>query len=448
MKYGRCILMVYLMLVACDGSQDLALSEVACDRWEVNTTMADIKAQFVGETLKLTDSLVFEGYVSSSDRAGNFFSVLHLQDTPQNPTHGIALEVDLRESHLFYPEGTKVLVNARGMYLGQSKGLYSLGGTFQAFGNLFVGRLPFHAIDDHIQKACEPINQLTPTVVKLSQLEDAVSHSLVRFEGLEIVAEERDSLYAFPREETLRHLLDCEGKELVLVNSGYAEFQADSLPRGNGSITGVFLMEKNQPQLIIRDVADVAMDGLLCSPKEISSVQVFISELADPNNDTGARFVELYNASDMPIALDGWQLQRYTNANTEVSSTLDLTGYVIAAQATLVISPNPMVFEAIYGFAPDMAAGKNSPADSNGDDNLFLIDPFGVVIDAFGRIGEDGTGTDHEFEDGRAFRKIDIVAGNAEFDPSEWIIHNDSGGNGTVNEPKNAPADFSPGSRE
>ena len=42
--------------------------------------------------------------------------------------------------------------------------------------------------------------------------------------------------------------------------------------------------------------------------------QVFITELSDPNNEAGARFVELYNAGDTEVDLSvGWKIQRYTN---------------------------------------------------------------------------------------------------------------------------------------
>jgi hypothetical protein len=91
--------------------------------------------------------------------------------------------------------------------------------------------------------------------------------------------------------------------------------------------------------------------------------------------------------------------------------------------------------------------GTNSPADSNGDDNIALIDPFGTVVDIFGVIGEDGSNTNHEFEDGKAERRIEVISGNSVFTESEWIIYNDMGNNGTINLPQNAPLDFTPGVR-
>ena len=109
-----------------------------------------------------------------------------------------------------------------------------------------------------------------------------------------------------------------------------------------------------------------------------------------------------------------------------------------------MISPNAGEFEAVYGFPPDLGIGTNSPADSNGDDNLELVDPFGKVIDVFGVVGEDGSGTNHEFEDGRALRKPEFSRGNGSFDFNEWYIWNDSGDMGTTKQVKIAPDDFSP----
>ena len=200
-------------------------------------------------------------------------------------------------------------------------------------------------------------------------------------------------------------------------------------------LRGVLLRDRTNFMLAIRSLDDINFTNNRCVEisTEFTSTSIFISELADPNNNAGARFVELYNASNEALDLNGWTLRRYTNANTEVSSTIDLTKNIIEGLSTLVISPNTEEFELVYGFVPDIAVSTNSPADSNGDDNLELVDPFGTVIDVFGVIGEDGSGTNHEFEDGRAFRNTAILEANAIFTFSEWIIFNDTGEAGTTN---------------
>ena len=76
-----------------------------------------------------------------------------------------------------------------------------------------------------------------------------------------------------------------------------------------------------------------------------------------------------------------------------------------------------------------------------------MINSIGTLIDIFGVPGEDGSGTSHEFEDGKALRDLNVTQGNPIYDTSEWIIYNDTGAEGTINMPQQAPNDFNPGVR-
>ena len=252
------------------------------------------------------------------------------------------------------------------------------------------------------------------------------------------------------REETTRNLTDCENREFRVITSGYSDFYDRAIPDAKGSITGILLADSKGSFLRIRSWEDIQFDSPRCRiPIEpVTSNQLFISEIADPDNAPEARFVELYNSSDVDIPLNGWQLIRYTNANTEPGSSVDLSGFKIDAHQAFVIAGDQAEFSNVFGISADLEGGKNSAADSNGDDTMILMDPFGALIDIFGRIGEDGSGTDHEFEDGRAVRKSEIVRANSDFFPSEWLIFNDTGAAGTVKDPQQAPEDFTPGIKD
>lgn len=414
-----------------------------------NATYTDVKSLYVDETIQIQEDLIIEGYVISSDKDGNFFSVLHFQDKSSTPNEGFQIEIDVRDSHLFYPPGSKIFINLKGLYLGKSKDVFKLGGSFTSFGNLSVGRLPATVVDQHIFLSCEDLIAIEPKELQIQNLQFEPPSTFVRFNDVQILEAELGLPFAREREETKRTLADCSGNEVVLVNSGFADFQSELLPDNSGSITGVLLRDKNEYQLAIRSLDDIRFDKERCeeSVDEFTSENIFISELADPENNIEARFVELYNSSSETIYLKGWKLVRYTNDNIEIGSTIDLSDYEIVAESTLVIAADSEEFTVVYGLAPDLEAGKNSPADSNGDDNFQLVDPFGKVIDAFGIVGEDGSGTNHEFEDGRAVRKPEISMGNLSFDSNEWTIFNDSGGNGTINSPQIAPDDYSPRER-
>ncbi|MFD2099944.1 DUF5689 domain-containing protein [Flagellimonas iocasae] len=452
MKKQFCVAICLLSLaVSCVGSTDFYIPKEQCaENLEPNITFKELDEMVQAEVIQIHEDLILEGYVISSDRAGNFFNVLYLQDTPQNPSMGLQIEIDFRESHLFYPSGSKILVKLKGLFLGKSRENLKLGGTFTSFGNISVGRLPGLKAQEHIFLSCDENDGVQPFKTKLSEIDSIPWNILVQIDSLEFLEEELGQTFAIAEEETERRLKDCAENEIVMLNSGYSDFQDEPLPENNGSVTAVLIKDGKNYQLVVRGLEDLDFSNDRCPEiiTEFTSTQIFISELADPDNNAGARFVELYNSASEPLDLNLWTLRRYTNDNVELSSTIDLSGFVIASESTMVISPNAEEFELVYGFPPDLGVSTNSPADSNGDDNLELVDPFGKIIDVFGVIGEDGSGTNHEFEDGRAIRNPDVLEGNPVYTFSEWVIYNDSGDSGTIKQPQNAPADFTPGQRD
>ncbi len=444
------LLSALLVLFGCVKDRDFNPPKESCVTDLVsNATFLDVKNLHTKGVIQIQDDLIIEGYIISSDKAGNFFSSLHFQDKPDNPSEGLQIAFDLRESHLFYPVGSKLLIKLKGLYLGKQKGVYKLGGTFSSFGNLSIGRLPANVVSQHLFSSCDVLVSARPTQISLSTLNDTLVNTLVELKDVEIIEDELGLSFAKVKDETERTLIDCNDNEIVLLNSGYSDFQSVVLPEGNGSVVGVLIKDNDDYQIVIRDLDDINFQNERCADliDEFTSNSIFISELADPNNNSGARFVELYNANPEPFSLKGWTITRYTNDNIDVSSTIDLSEYTIESESTLVISPNATEFEVVYGFVPEVSVSTNSPADSNGDDNLQLVDPFGTVIDSFGIVGEDGSGTNHEFEDGRAVRKPETVQAKSTYTFGEWTIYNDTGAEGTTNQPQNAPEDFTPGVR-
>jgi len=169
---------------------------------------------------------------------------------------------------------------------------------------------------------------------------------------------------------------------------------------------------------------------------------LLITEITDPqNSSTSGRYVEIYNSGTQDINLStGYALVRWTNASASAQSSVGLNG-IIPAGGFYVVCNSGTKFLSTYGFAASQSIGTGGPADSNGDDNIALLAPDGSIIDMFGVAGEDGSGTGHEFEDGRAERTCSSTLPTATWQASDWNIDNDSGGG---NGPQYAPADFDP----
>jgi hypothetical protein len=170
---------------------------------------------------------------------------------------------------------------------------------------------------------------------------------------------------------------------------------------------------------------------------------VLITELADPKNVASARYIELFNPCDTPQSLDGFKIVRFTNANTAhtPSTAFDMTGTTIPSKGFLIGCVNKAVFDATYSVACDLQFGSGSAADSNGDDNMaIMLAADDSIVDVYGVPGTDGSGEDHEFDDGRAARKVGTVRA-AVWTAADWTIDNENGGGGGA---QDAPGGFDP----
>lgn len=416
---------------------------------ESNISMTDFGNLYHGEPIEITEELVMEGFVISSDKYGNVFRSLYVQDHPLSPKIGIKFDIDLQDSYLFFPKGSKVLIMLKGLYFDKQADLFKIGGALNSFGNINVGRLPSSVLFKHVLLDCENEVRLIAQKTNISELEDTMLGTLISLDGIEVINEEKDLPYALLEEETIRTLSDCEGNRLQLINSGYSKFYRNSLPKGNGSITGILTKKGKTYRLIVRDTSDINFKNKSCFKIEPlqSSNSVLISEIADPFNNIAARFIELYNHDSIDINLDGWFLRRYTNDNLQISKEVALAGLIIASGKAVVLTSNAEEFLNVYGKMPDLEISANGPADSNGDDNFELVDPFGKVIDRFGLVGEDGSQTNHDFENGKALRKVEITQANSTYVFEEWEIYNDNDVPYTNNGRLFSPEDYNPGNR-
>lgn len=151
---------------------------------------------------------------------------------------------------------------------------------------------------------------------------------------------------------------------------------------------------------------------------------LIISEVADPSDNTNARFVELYNAGGSSIDLTAgtWYLGRQANGGT--FANIALTGTVEAAHA-YIIAYSASNYALAYPTAPAPNVA-NGNITGNGDDGYFLYSggnsSNGVLEDAYGVVNQDGTGMPWEYTDGRAVRHSEVTAGNSTWTASEWSV--------------------------
>ncbi|MGB0523573.1 MAG: lamin tail domain-containing protein, partial [Flammeovirgaceae bacterium] len=148
---------------------------------------------------------------------------------------------------------------------------------------------------------------------------------------------------------------------------------------------------------------------------------LIIAEVADPSNNSNARFVKLYNNGTDTLDFDTETYFLSRQANGTSWGDFQLSG-TLAPGATMVVATNSSNFNTAYGFTPDLTSGFIS---GNGDDTYAIFkdggNSSGTLLDIYGEIDVDGTGDPWEYEDSRAVR-IPGNTPNTTWTASEWVI--------------------------
>ncbi len=234
-----------------------------------NATISDLLALSPsGDIVQVETDLIFEGYVVSSDEAGNYYTGIVLQDAPQNPTAGIYIAVDKRNLYVDYPVGKKVIVRAKGLFIGKDRGVYKLGLTYDRGYATGIGRIPASEVGKRLLATCDAPVQITPTVVTINDINnngDNYVNTLIKLNDVQFEKSQLCSTYALQGLSGVnKYIEDCGGNSLVMRNSGYADFATEKVPVGKGSITAVLGKYNNTFQIYIRDTYDVQLNAPRC----------------------------------------------------------------------------------------------------------------------------------------------------------------------------------------
>ena len=423
------------------SEKDVTLDKVRCTIVTSNKATIsydEIINMYTGQVVEfgIDRELIFEGYVISSDQEGNFSNNLFIQDGIENPTGGFRLLIEEENIFETFQVGDKVLLKLNYLYLDKIEGVYTIG----VFKDDSVDEIIEDEIGRYLFNTGESF-EIFPHIKDLEEVSiEECQNTLVTIRGVQLVESEVGKAFAYYSgiENGNRFLETCGVlQSLEIETLGTASFANNQFPVGRVDITGVLYREGTQLKTQMRSINDIEFynEREVC---EVIESKILITEVADPENSVGARFIELYNAGESEVSLHGWKLNKYLNGSNNVSSTgLDLSGLVIPSRAFIIISNTD--FESVFS---SMADYISSYISGNGDDVYELVDEKGDVHDVFGIKGEDGTGTLWEYLDGKAIRKMEVQNPSSQFQVFEWEILSKASGNAQF-----APEDFSPGIR-
>lgn len=230
------------------------------------------------QIIRIQDAITIKGQITADDQSGNYFREFILQDE----TGGIAVQINLTNAYTIFPIGREILIDCQGLYLGVDNGVVKLGGYVilegggESLGDIidYRERIIRGKLKTPIEPVTRSINALGPNDIS----------TLIRLENVEFTGEDLSLTFADPvgRSSINRTIVDCNGNEIILRSSGFANFAGDVLPSGNGSIVAVYSVFRSDQQLFIRSIEDVQFGGDRCTSGGTSTGQetnVAISEI-------------------------------------------------------------------------------------------------------------------------------------------------------------------------
>ncbi|MFI1744957.1 DUF5689 domain-containing protein [Thalassobellus sediminis] len=255
------------------------------------------------------EDIYIEGYVVSSDAAGNFFKELIIQNkidgssTDADPRLGLKVDINVSSLSDTYEFGRKVYIKLAGLTIGETNGVITIGKGDA----VKVKQIQPAEYRDIVIRTNE-VATIVPKIVSPENLTDADLNTLIQLDNMQLNRFELGASYAsesIDEYDGLRNLESCDSGVFILMQtSTFSDFKSVIVPQGKGSITGVFSRDFGDDfnVIIVNSVTDVNLDSSeRCDPMELNCG--LASSIGSSN-----LFYEDFESqkNNKPITIDDW----------------------------------------------------------------------------------------------------------------------------------------------
>jgi hypothetical protein len=284
------IAVLSVITFSCVEDDDFNLPDTAAIDIEAPANLIDMSSVIGQIGQSQTGTVTFdnneqfiEGYVISSDEAGNFFEELIIQDAIENPTAGIKVLIDNSPLFTTYTSGQRIYVRLGGLSASIANGVPVLGIN----GSGFIEKIAPSQQETFILRDSE-IFDIVPTQVSgSSAFSTSPLLTLIQLPEAQFLDDDINDRITFAAEPTdqfdgVRLVQTCgdfSAAPIRLETSTFSDFKSLRLPDGSGSITAVlqrdfrddfFVIAVNSPEDFSFD-ANVRCDFAIVSCGTVSA---------------------------------------------------------------------------------------------------------------------------------------------------------------------------------
>lgn len=246
------------------ADQIISLEEVLA-KWET------------GKYVKIDLDKYVKGIVVSDDDGGNFYKGLVVED--ESSDYGISLLVDEVELHNVYPVGRRVFIHLKDLWISDYNGLPQIGyGPENSDGQVEMSRIPSSLMRKIIIPG-KAGNEVIPFEADINELGELRLNTLIKLTNVEF-ANLGDTYATVGGTSTSnRTIVNCNGDEIILRTSDFADFAGQQVAQGKGSIVGVYSIYRSDKQFTVRSFADIDMNGQRCGAPAGDETRMSIKDL-------------------------------------------------------------------------------------------------------------------------------------------------------------------------
>lgn len=299
-----------------------------------------------------------EGYVISSDEAGNFYQKIYIQN--EDKTKGVTVAINKTGLYTDFPLGAKVQLRLKGLTSQINNGGVDFGsGIFQANnGRTSVGRMSEAIAKNHLFDkggVRKTLAELAKADASINTLKvEANVNQLITLKGVHFktadVGKEMHQKTNDTRQGTDYTLTDAQGNTIPFRTSRYAKFKDEKVPAGTLDITGVLTKFGQNWQFMISNYADiVVVNGGTSTGTQTNTQTNTTVETVEASTATAANFVEgkkvklhgnltVENNRSYIVFSDGTKIQLYIknfkNLSKESKDNLKVNGKEVTVTGT------------------------------------------------------------------------------------------------------------------
>ncbi|MFA5556832.1 MAG: DUF5689 domain-containing protein [Flavobacteriaceae bacterium] len=358
-----------IFITSCANDDDYSAPNFICeDQTEgltANISGEDLYAMATASLQEFspTGDDYIEGYITSSDRGGNFFKTLSFETADGR---GMSIAIDVPNTYTKgYQVGRKIFIKLNGLYFHINHSSLAIGEYFvNASGFESAGRIPQNKVGEHIFFTCDfkTEAELVHTVTIAQAKNNNYINKLIKLGDLKEDEEETNPTYLVEFVEagstyydennviggaTNRNIRDLFGSTVIFRTGSFATYAGRTIPNKSGEVIGVMTKFNNDFQFVSRDEQDLKLKeeplGEL-EPIEPSPDAVGVFPGYDFENWSeftgGLNVIRNYVTQGVGTGMDGGSSMKIQMASTG-SNELAISSY---AYADLPENPSKIIF--------------------------------------------------------------------------------------------------------